>query len=166
MLCTYDVMHSSSLKYLPGPARGIKGYPSPRTTPTYAPHWRCYPTPQSIATNTIAGVPNPSTTKLFLKPLKVKFINTPVRIWPSLISLSKNLIPRGSARRRKCLVSATLLVLVACWGSEEEKAEEMEIEEKEEEIDEPEVSYSTHFNFDREIIKQKLKGFYPTTLCF
>ena len=118
MLCTYDVMkHSSSLKYLPGPARGIKGYPSPRTTPTYAPHWRCYPTPQSIATNTIAGVPNPSTTKLFLKPLKVKFINTPVRIWPSLISLSKNLIPRGSARRRKCLVSATLLVLVVCWGS-------------------------------------------------
>ena len=56
-----------------------------------------------------------------------------------------------------------LIVSMGC--SEEEKAEEMEIEEKEEEIDEPEVSYSTHLK-DREIIKQKLKGFYPTTLCF
>ena len=56
-----------------------------------------------------------------------------------------------------------LIVSMGC--SVEEKAEEMEIEEKEEEIEEPEVSYSTHLK-DREIIKQKLKGFYPITLCF
>ena len=62
-----------------------------------------------------------------------------------------------------------LIVSLGCSEAENEE-EENEIEEKEEEnkseeIEEPEVSYSTHLK-DREIIKQKLKGFFKSSVLF